>query len=164
MIQRKQTLYLLIASLFAFTYLFGSPVISEITGIVKGKTDTETLTIRYAQTSFTQTDGQEQLIEGSNNFLVFTLTVIGGLGLLCIFLFKRRKLQLRFVSYLIMFDLLLLFLIYYQNKLGVKVFETAETSWKIYAFLPAILPLLHVLALRGIIHDIKLLKAVDRLR
>jgi len=164
MIQRKQTLYLLIASIFAFTYLFASPVFSEITGTMKEGGSTETLIISYTETSFSEKNTAIEASTVKNNYLTLTLTVIGGIGLLAIFLFKKRKLQLRLASYLIMFDLLLLFLIYYQNSIGLKLFEEAETSWKVFAFLPVILPLLHFLALRGIVHDIKLLQAVDRLR
>lgn len=164
MIQRKQTLYLLIASIFAFTYLFSSPVFSEITGTMKEGGSTETLVISYTETTFSEKDTSIEASTVKNNYLTLTLAVIGGIGLLTLLLFKKRKLQLRLASYLVMFDLLLLFLIYYQNSIGLKLFEEAETTWKVFAFLPAILPILHLLALRGIVHDIKLLQSVDRLR
>ncbi|MCO6494666.1 MAG: DUF4293 domain-containing protein [Bacteroidetes bacterium] len=164
MIQRKQTLYLLIASLFAFVYLLTNPAISEITGNMKGSDKVETLEVGYRTTQFFNSTEDLQILNGSNNYLIFTLSIIGVFGFACIFLFGKRKLQLRFASYLLMFDLLLFFMIYYQTNLGAKVFENSEIQWKIAAFMPFILPILHFLALRGIVHDIKLLKSVDRLR
>ncbi|MCK9481076.1 MAG: DUF4293 domain-containing protein [Bacteroidia bacterium] len=164
MIQRKQTLYLLIASLFAFVYLFTNPAISEVVGRMKGSDKIETLKISYRTTEFVSADNTVQVVNSSNSYLIFTLSIIGVFGLAAIFLFNKRKLQLRFASYLFMFDLLLFFMIYYHTNLGVKVFENSEIHWQIAAFMPLILPVLHFLALRGIVHDIKLLKSVDRLR
>ncbi len=164
MIQRKQTLYLLIASLFAFVYLLTNPTISEVVGNLQGSDNIETLRIGFRTTEFINSANTAQIVNSNNSYIIFTLTIIGIFGLACIFLFHKHKLQLRFASYLLMFDLLLFFMIYYQTSLGVKVFETADTHWKIAAFMPIILPFLHFFALRGIVHDIKLLKSVDRLR
>jgi hypothetical protein len=165
MIQRKQSLYLFIAALFAFTYLFSSPVFCELTSSNASEEVTESLILSYAKTVHKNTDGTLMEVQGSNNYLVWTLIVIGGLSFIAIILFKQRKIQLRLVVYAMVFDFLLLFLLYFQHKIGMNYFEgEAISNWKIFAFLPILLPLLHLLALRGIVNDIKLLQAVDRLR
>lgn len=164
MIQRRQSLYLFIAVIFAFIYFFSSPQIASISGQVKDTNTNETLRLNYTETAYI--DQQNNIVgeASSNDYLKFTLLIIGIMGLLTIFLFKQRKLQLRLAAYLIMFDLLLIFLVFFQHHTATKLFATYETSWQYFAFLPFILPVLHLLALRGIVHDIKLLQAVDRLR
>lgn len=164
MIQRKQSLYLFIAALFAFSYLFSSPVFCVLERNSESQ-ESEKLILSYSKTVISSAHNESIEIKDANSYLVWTLIVIGSLSLFSIFLFKQRKLQIRLVVYAMVFDLLLFFLLYYQHKLGMTYFQgEALTHWKVFAFLPLILPILHLLALRGVVHDIKLLQAVDRLR
>jgi amino acid permease len=166
MIQRKQTVYLLITVIMAFTYIAMNPVICSIKGKLKDQAFQEVeneLLITFKMATFAQ-EGRGVAVESGNSYLTFTLWVLGSLGLLTILLFKQRKLQLRLASYLLIFDLMLLFLIYFEHSNKSSLFIDKESSWTFFAFAPLILIPLHVLALRGIIHDIQLLKSVDRLR
>jgi hypothetical protein len=167
MIQRKQSLYLFIAAIFCVSYWFGNPTFATKTGIksiLKGTEEILNAKLKFTKTELSYTSSQVEPQIYEHSYIVYTIAVIAFLSIISIFIFKKRPLQLRLTSYLIMFDLLLLFLIYFQSAQVSKVFDSVQTEWKVFAFMPIILPILHLLALRGIIHDIKLLKAVDRLR
>jgi hypothetical protein len=168
MIQRKQSLYLFLASLICLSFIIGNPVYYKLSGTIhSGEPQQEaTVEISLKQSVLYTTNTTVEQLTQDNIYLLMTLIVIAALSFFNIFLFKKRELQLRFSSYLIIFDLLLIFLMFYQVKQWGNQFDsdTLIYSFKWVGASLMILPLLHFLSLRGIIHDIKLLKAVDRLR
>lgn len=168
MIQRKQSLYLFLAALICLSFIIGNPVYYKLSGTIRsGEPQQEaTVEISFKQTVLYANNTPAERSSQDNPYLAMTLIVIASMSFFNIFLFKKRALQLRFSSYLIIFDLMLVFLMFYQVKQGAKLFEpdTLMYSFKWIGASLFILPLLHFLSLRGIIHDIKLLKAVDRLR
>lgn len=166
MIQRKQTLYLLIGIVFILSYGLGNPQMATIKGAFQ---DSGSQSVAHVMLNhilvFSQTTlNAEPDFTVSNAFVVYTLIVIGALSFIALFLFKKRALQLRLVSYLLIFDVLLYFMLFFQISMMKKLFVDPATTWSFYMATLLLLPLLHFLALRGIIHDIKLLKSVDRLR
>jgi peptidoglycan/LPS O-acetylase OafA/YrhL len=141
MIQRIQSIWLLIVAIAAF-FAYEST-------IYIGKT----------------ASGSEIAVPlASNLLLAITIVVLGVLAILCIFLFKNRKLQFRLSVLGIIFSLVLLILIY-------MVVESAKTdrglvtgSYRIGALIPVVMAVFFFLASRGIYKDQKLVKSLNRLR
>ncbi len=140
MIQRIQSLWLLVASALAFTSLktpfFSGNVIMN--GVATFK-------------RFTAMD----------YMLLMILTVVVGLGaLVAIFLYKDRKLQMRVVSAAMILSILNLGLYYLQTK----DFVATDWAFDLTALVALAIPFFLFLATRGIYRDNKLMKSLDRLR
>jgi hypothetical protein len=136
MIQRIQSIWLLLASVCAFVSL----KMSFYSG-----TDNKGL--------------QSQLLTGSSTLILLLVTIIiGVLALLTIFLFKNRRLQLRLCGLGIVLEGLLIYLYYRQ----VSAFIIGTYSLTSLLQLGAMV--FFVLAARGIGKDEKLVKESSRLR
>jgi len=90
--------------------------------------------------------------------IILTTAAIGIVALICIFLYKNRKLQLRLTVLCIALEALLIFLYYSQ----VKTF-TAGT-YALTALLQGCIVFFLFLAARGINHDEKIIRDSNRLR
>jgi len=104
--------------------------------------------------------------ETENTPLVILLVVIALTSFFALFLYKKQKLQLRFVAlnFLLMgLSVFGMFQSYNQfnDKIGLMIHST---QYQPALFLPVVLVLLNVLAYRGIKKDIDLLASVHRLR
>jgi hypothetical protein len=136
MIQRIQSLWLLLASACAFASL-------KLPYYSGSKLNELTLTE----------------LNGTSNFLLLIATVaVGGLALVNIFLFKKRTLQLRLCVLGILLEAGVIFL-YYREMQNFSVGTFSLTS-----ILQMIIVLAFVLAAKGINKDAKLVKNSDRLR
>lgn len=136
MIQRIQSLWLLLASACAFAS-FKFPYYSGVNA--KGLSAYE--------------------LNATENFLLLVTTaIVGVLALFNIFLFKKRTLQLRLSVLGILLEAVLIFL-YYRE---VKTFT--QGTYSLTAILHSIIVLAFVLAARSINKDEKLVKDSDRLR
>ena len=138
MIQRRQTLWLLLATITA--------ILSFLFPFVTGKE-----AIKNMQA--------DKVIDAASDFFLLILT--GGsiiLSTVTIFLFKDRKMQIRlcllglFVSVVIIVRYIML-----MNKL-------TNTTLALYAVLPFIFLASYFLAFRDIRKDEKLVKSLDKLR
>ncbi|HYJ64409.1 MAG TPA: DUF4293 domain-containing protein [Parafilimonas sp.] len=135
MIQRIQTVWLLLASACAF------------------------LTMKFA--FFVGTNAQTPFNEfnaTNNMFLLILSSILGTLCLFNIFIFKQRKLQLWLCIIAIIISGLNIYL-YFIDKKDYPTSNLALTS--VFAFL---IPIFLILAVRGISKDQKLLKSMNRLR
>ena len=136
MIQRIQTLWLLLASICAFAsvklpFYFGS---LEVPG--------PTITI----TPY-------------DNFMLLVFVIATALmGLVTIFLFSNRSLQIKMciVGLVLSLANLMHYFLYMKN------FKTGGLS--LYSILSFLVPVFFILAIRSIYKDRKLLKSLDRLR
>lgn len=136
MIQRIQSLWLLLASACAFAS-FKFPYYSGTNA--KGFSPYE--------------------LNATENFLLSIITaIVGGLALFIIFLFKKRTLQLRLCVLGILLEAVLIFL-YYRE---VKTFT--QGTYSLTAILHSIIVIVFFLAARAINKDEKLIKDSDRLR
>ena len=136
MIQRIQSLWLLLASACAFaTFKF-----SYYSGNKAGDTVLH------------------ELNATENLLLMITTIAVGGLALFNIFLYKKRTLQLRLCVLGIFLEAVLIFL-YYRE---VKTFT--QGTYSLTAILHSIIVLSFFLAARAINKDEKLVKDSDRLR
>jgi peptidoglycan/LPS O-acetylase OafA/YrhL len=154
MIQRIQSLYLLIATGLFFIML-GNPIAQ----------------IQLADNTFLTFNHNEIFAEGNPSFnpvstwqVSVLIAVIMLIGVIDIFLFRKRTLQMR----LCVFNILLMFglvgLIYFYTKYAVHKFDAVNSVFLWPIVVPFISIILTYLALKGIQKDDALVKSYDRLR
>jgi hypothetical protein len=140
MIQRMQSVWLLLAALLAFTSLK--------TSVFSGNVMVNNVK-------------QYQHFTAMNSMPLMILTVgVAIASLISIFLFKDRKLQLKIVIATLAVSLLNIFLYYWKTA----SFVPAEWTFDLTISVAVAIPVLLILALRGIYKDEQLVKSVDRLR
>lgn len=139
MIQRIQTLWLLLAAIFAFLgfkFSFYSGAIVET-----GSPET------YAK------------VTGITSIpLIIVTTAVGVLALIAIFLYKNRSLQLKLSIGGIALQAILLFLYYSE------ISQFVRGTFSLTAILQALVPIFFLLAAKGIRNDEKIIKESNRLR
>ena len=141
MIQRVQSIWLLLAAICAFvTY----PLVLYVGKLVDGS--------------------ERQFLLGDHFLLMMFIIALGVLSLICIFLFKNRKLQFRLVILTIVLTVGYLFVQYLAIEQFKKDSAIQTGSYKVAALLPLLMIIFLILAARGIYKDDKLVKSLDRLR
>lgn len=141
MIQRVQSVWLLLAAIFAFvTY----PLVLYVGRLADGT--------------------ERQFLLGDHFLLMMYIIAIGVIALVCIFLFKNRKLQFRLTVLNIVLTVGYVFLQYVTIEQFKKDNLIATGSYKVAALLPILIIVALILAARGIYRDDKLVKSLDRLR
>ncbi|HVM88574.1 MAG TPA: DUF4293 family protein [Puia sp.] len=100
-------------------------------------------------------------LTGSYNILLIVCTTAFAImAIICIFLFKNRKLQFRISVIALLLSLLSIALYFWQSQ----SFIASESSYDLTSIIPFAIPVILFLAARGIYKDEKLLKSMDRLR
>jgi hypothetical protein len=135
MIQRSQTLWLLLAAVCTFlTFIFPFYNLNAI------------------------------LVSESNEFtakskisITILSSVLGALCLFLIFLYKNRKLQLR-LSFLALLLSLINIYLYFSYK------DESVSGVSLFSIFTFLIPIFILMAIRGIYRDIKLIKSLDRIR
>ena len=141
MIQRIQTLWLLLSTACAALFIF-LPVYKGIF-----------------------LNGTWQAVSISENlFLLSGATISGCIGLITIFLFKKRKLQKRVILLNILLTIGVFVAQYYLIEIYKKDIGIIQGDWQMTAILPLFILVFHVFAYRGIAADEKLLSSADRMR
>ncbi len=141
MIQRVQTIWLLIAAIAVFLTLKFS--------FYSGTLSNGTL---VSQNSF-------HSVLATDNFILMVLTcALGSALIINIFLFKHRMLQFRICIIALLLEMLILFLYYRQTKLY------SNGTVDIWAIFHLVTIIALILAARGIYKDEKLIKDSNRLR
>ena len=141
MIQRVQSIWLLLAALCAF------------------------ITYKMVLYIGTLPDGTERrLVLGDNFLLVGCIIALGALSLISIFLFRNRKAQLRFTILTMVLTIGFLFLEYLTIETFKRDNVITTGSYQVAALLPVVMVILLIFAARGIYKDQKLVKSLDRLR
>lgn len=139
MLQRIQSVWLLLAAIFAavtFSVSFYVGALPDATGIA---TTTQ--------------------LNAKTNLLLTVLTVFaGGIALVDIFMFSNRKLQLRMAILGLVFTVALLAVYILQVR------KFTSGSFALACIIHFGILVLYILAIRGIRHDEKLIKSLDRLR
>jgi glucose uptake protein GlcU len=140
MLQRLQTVWLLLAAVLAFVSL----KVSFFSGNI-----------------LVENAKQFQNFTAMSNMLIMILTVgVGIASLITIFLFKDRKLQIK-ISFAVLAVAVLTIGLYY---LQTKNYVPEEWTFDLTSLVTVAIPFLLFLAIRGIYKDEKLVKSVDRLR
>jgi len=138
MIQRIQSVWFLLASACAFLSLKMPFFIG---------------TNKYGIASYKLT--------GTENIGIMLLTiVIGSLAFVTIFLFKKRRLQIRLSVFGIMLELFLIFLMCME----VREFLAGTGSFALTSLLHSLVLLFFFLAIRGIGNDARIIRESNRLR
>lgn len=135
MIQRIQTLWLLTAAVCSF------------------------LTLKFEFYAGTDTNNIAKQLTSQYNLLFIILAAGTGIAsLITIFLYKQRKLQMRIAGITLIAAAAFITLLF----LKLKDFTTGTISlWSVFYFA---IPVLLIMALRGIVKDEKLIKSMDKLR
>ena len=139
MIQRIQTIWLLLAAVAAFLTL----KFSFFSGNIAGAGQTKTFTY---------------LTAASNMAILFFTVAVGVAALICIFLYKNRKVQMRIALAAMLISFLNIVLYYNQTR------HFVEGNYDLTALIALAIPIFLLLATRGIYKDQKLVKSLDRLR
>ena len=140
MIQRQQTLWLLLATAAAvLTFMFPFATGEQL---VKN----------------TSLKESAEVIAGSNFFTLLLTIASIGLSATTIFLFKDRKLQARLCLLGLLISIGILVLYYFEMK---KLISSTPALW---AVLPVLVIISYFMAFRNIRKDEKLVKSLDKLR
>lgn len=141
MIQRIQTLWLLIVAIAAFA--------------------TYTLTLYIGKIA----DNSAKVFQLADDFLlVIIIIALGILAIICLFLFKNRKLQFKLSVFGVIFSIGFLFLEYTRVESFKKDNLIQSGSYQVGALLPLVMVIFFFMAARGIYKDERLVKSMDRLR
>lgn len=141
MIQRIQTIWLLIASACAFLTL----KLSFYSGLKAAENGV----------------AQWTALDGRTNLLITILTVAVGIAaLLLVFFYKERKRQMTLTLATALVSIINIAL--YISETG--KFVTGSGAYTLTAAITFVIPVFLLLAVRGIYKDEKLVKSVDRLR
>lgn len=146
MIQRIQTIWLLLASLFSFVSLQTSffSGIKPLTQDASGQPEPP-----YAQ------------LTGMSNWLILGVTIVMALlALISIFLYKNRPIQMRVALAGLVCSVGIIFLYYRETR----QFLSGQGTLDLTALVVMVIPFLFFLAIRGIYKDEHLVKSVNRLR
>ena len=141
MIQRIQSIWLLLAAICAFvTY----PLVLYVGKLADGS--------------------ERQFLLGDHFLLMMSIIALGVLSLVCIFLFRNRKLQFRLTILGLVLTVGYVFLQYLMIEQFKKDLTIQTGSYKVAALLPLLMIIFLILAARGIYKDERLVKSLDRLR
>lgn len=158
MIQRIQSVYLLLVAIISTTLVLSDVPFYTETGIPEDTQDKLTITV-----DFNSTDTATEQV-GRNDMLVYFLGAVSLISIIAIFLFKNRKLQMRLALANIGF-LIVVFAAMYMRSFG-SDYTAAETEQSVLAgfFIPLTIGVFSFLAYARIKKDEKLVRSLDRLR
>lgn len=147
MIQRRQTIYLLVAAILGAVISFYNPNLWRA---------------KLVNNSY-------QYFTGQSSYLYFILLmIIIALAVICIFLFKKRPLQFKLTVINLLLSIAIIALQYFKIKTEAVQWQESQmlvsATYLPAAFLPVIIVVLLFLAARGIYKDERLVKSLNRLR
>lgn len=148
MIQRVQTLWMILAAILAFltikfSFYSGTLILDNTTNSVTALA----------------TDGSYHVLRATDNFLILILTSALGTGIIInIFLFKHRSIQMRIIIVAILLECLIVFLYIRETN------KYSQGNFNIWSALHIFIVLFLIFAAKGIYKDSKLIKDSNRLR
>lgn len=155
MIQRIQSVYLLITALLSVLFLNG-PILSF------SDDANTTYSVRLAALQKVGPAGGSEIIASLITPVIVILLIIIT-SLVGIFLFRNRKLQMKFAAALICLSvLLILVIIWYMYEISTEF--NAALNFRLNLILPLLMLISSVLAFIGIRKDEKLVRSYERLR
>ncbi|MBZ0243315.1 MAG: DUF4293 domain-containing protein, partial [Bacteroidales bacterium] len=103
-----------------------------------------------------------------SDFKLLPLTILAAISVILpfmiIFMYKNLNGQLRLIRLSILFNLVLIGLIFFFYVAQIELVTVSEASYDKGIFLPLIALVFLFLSLRGVRKDIKLIRSADRLR
>ena len=153
MIQRIQTVYLLIIAIIMAIPLF-APIAQVLV-----PNDASYNFFTYGVVMI----GQQTVLQANYWALLILNIFMIGLPFVTIFLYKKRFLQIRLcIAEIILLLGSMILMWYHINQFQSNI--DADIIYKISFILPLVCVILAYMAMRGIFKDIKLLKSLDRIR
>jgi len=157
MIQRIQSLYLLIAAVLCFIL----PWSLFFTGTMTGSHNL----LNYMVSEYTVSSADGALMKQEFNMAETILAfVAGGMSLVIIFLYKHRNKQIQAIQITIAVWAALAVYIAFLSYISFHGQELAERSFKMIAVIIPVNVILWIMAVAGIRKDIALLRSADRIR
>ena len=148
MIQRVQTLWMILAALAVFLTI----KFSFYSGTLALQTTADTVTSLA-------TDGSYHLVKATDNFLILILTSALGTGIIInIFLYKHRSIQMRIIIAAILVECLIIFLYIRETH------KFSQGNFNVWSILHLLIIVFLFLAAKGVYNDSKLIKESNRLR
>ncbi len=135
MVQRLQTLWLLLASACAFL----------------------TFKFPFYNLSVAMPGHTNEFTAQSSIVLTILTSILGALCLFLVFMYKNRKLQLRLSFLALILSGIVTYLYFYYRDVSVS-------GISLFAVFTFLIPVFILMAIRGIYSDIKLIKSLDRIR
>lgn len=154
MIQRIQTLFLLVATALQIVFM-----LSPLTTFLMDTNET----IKLYCSGFKLSDSEDVMILRSTSILILCVSILA-LTFFDIFLYKKRVFQIRICIYTILLNVGMVILLILTI---LKFMDNNAVSQKVYSVslvIPIVNIILLFLAFRGIRKDEVLIKAYDRLR
>jgi hypothetical protein len=155
MIQRIQSLFLLLTSILSLLFLSGS-------FLKFFNSSGAEIYMNFMGVWESSAGGNPQIIKGLITLSVIVLAICI-LSFSAIFLFKKRKLQLRFVLIVILLTVVFIAIMLYYLFWITEKFQ-AELVPGFKMLIPLLILIFGILAWRGIKRDENLVKSYDRLR
>ncbi|MEO9021036.1 MAG: DUF4293 family protein [Ginsengibacter sp.] len=148
MIQRVQTLWMILAAILAFLTIKFSFYSGTL--ILENTVDAATALA---------TDGSYHVLRATDNFFILILTSALGTGIIInIFLFKHRSVQIKIIIAAILLECLIVFLYIRETN------KYSQGNFNIWSVLHIFIVLFLLFAAKGIYKDSKLIKESNRLR
>ncbi len=164
MIQRIQTVYLILIALIAGLLIFNNPSFIEVQGFDKW-TNSEKGIISVTFNEATWSVNGSMIETDDLSLITYTLGIISALAFIAIFLFRNRKLQMMLTAFNYIFILILyILMIYYGMHYSSQISQDKDLGIAIGLFFPLFLPIFTFMALRRINYDEMLVRSTDRLR
>lgn len=164
MIQRIQTVYLILIALIAGLLISNNPSFIEVHGFDKW-TNSEKGSISVNFNEAVWSVNGTEVEKDTLNLITYTLGIISLLAFIAIFLFKNRKLQMMLAAFNYIFILILyILMIYYGVKYSSQISQDKDLGIAIGLFFPLFLPIFTFMALRRINYDEALVRSTNRLR
>ena len=155
MIQRIQSVYLLLTTLLSALFLTGKIL------TFKGEKGTDFIMNIKGTWQITETGGNVMIQNQVPVLVVLILIIL--LSLVTIFFYKRRKLQLKLnIGVIVLIITFIGVLLFYALSIIKKYQASLVPGWKM--FIPFLMILSGILTYRGIKKDEELVKSYDRLR
>ncbi len=148
MIQRVQTLWMILAAILAFltikfSFYSGTLILENTSNVVTSAA----------------TEGSYHVLSATDNFVILILTSALGTGIIInIFLYKHRGIQMRIIILAILLECLIVFLYVRQTN------KYSQGNFNIWSALHIFIVLFLIFAAKGIYKDSKLIKESNRLR
>jgi hypothetical protein len=155
MIQRIQSVYLLLTTIISGLFLSGT--ILKFIG-----TEGSDIIMKFNGIYHTSGENGTGIIEKTLPLAIVSV-LIPAISLLTIFLFKNRKLQIKSAIFLIILEVLLIGAIAYYTLTVIQNYCLSPIP-VFKTFIPVITIILSFLAYRGIRKDDEIVKSYDRLR
>ena len=148
MIQRAQTLWMLLAAFLTFltikfSFYSGTLILENTTNAINSLS----------------TDGSYHVLGATDNFFILILTSALGTGIIInIFLYKHRSIQMRILLIAILAECLIIYLYIRETS------KYSQGNFNFWAVLHILIILFLIMAARGVYKDSKLIKDSNRLR